>query len=191
MNDPLLYQYQHVISALSAIGTLAAVVISLWLSSATRKPKLLIRADIRTLIPSEAQGGESQGYTINFDKCERNISVTIQNIGLITSYISYWSFFWRIPLVKGSINSIPYYPDFRAQNIKLESGQSATISLSKDLSTLNDKLSEMCSKNRIPRFFKYFTTLEVTTESGHIFKAKVSKKLVDEVFFSKKSKDNE
>lgn len=163
-------EYKNTISVLSTLGTWAAVLASLWIAARTQKPKLRIFVNKNVLIPSEAQ---TTGQ-VDWDKCEDSIGVDIQNIGPTTVYIHYWSFIWRFPWWRSAGMQInPYLPDFRREPIKLDPGQSATISLTNDLAEFRKALEDLCKKSKVPNFFRRSVRLQVTTANGIKFKAKI------------------
>lgn len=161
-------QYTNTIAAVSALGTWAAVVVALWISHRASKPILSVYVDKSVHIPSEAQISE----TVDWNKCEDTISVTIQNKGNVTAYITYWSFIWQFPrLWTISAQQNPYLPNFRADGIKLEPGQSASIFLSNDLEKHRKMLVDLCEKNKLPKAFKRFIRLSVITSEGRKFRS--------------------
>lgn len=171
--------YQHTISAVSVIGTWAAVFVALWISLRSSKPRLKVFADKSVHIPSKAQ----TSGVVNWDLCEDMISVTMQNKGNVTIYINYWSFYWRLPwrwTITAQQN--PYYPNFKSEPIKLEPGQSASINLSNDLEGHRKNLKNICSKNKLPYFMRRFVALKVFASDGSVFKAKFGKSYKKEFF---------
>lgn len=170
--EQLAKNHENTVSVIATLGTWAAVIASLWIASRSQKPKLRIYANKNVFIPSEAQ---ATGQII-WDQCEDSIGVDIQNIGPITVYIHYWSFIWRFPFFwSAGMQCNPYYPDFRREPIKLEPGQSATISLTNDLVHFRRAIDDLCKRSRVPLYFKRYVKLQITSANGTKFKAKAGR----------------
>lgn len=175
--------YTNIISAISALGTWAAVIVALWLSYRTTKPKLRVFVDKSVHIPSKAQTGDFVDNSL----CEDAISVTMQNRGNVTIYITYWAFIWRLPK-PWTISAMqnPYLPNFKSEGIKLEPGQSASIFLTNDLKKHEETLKDLCRKNKVPQIMKRFISLKVIASDGSSFRGKFGKSYKQE-FFKKSS----
>jgi hypothetical protein len=157
--------YSNTIAATSAAATWAAVVVALWIAQQSSKPKLKAYVDKTIHVPSEAQ----RGRIVDQSLCEDVITVTLQNKGAVTTYISYWAFMWRFPWRSISALQNPYSPDFRSEPIKLEPGQSVSIILTKDLEMHRETLKGLCKKNKLPEFLKRFIILRVVSQDGRGF----------------------
>lgn len=171
--------YTNVISAVSALGTWAAVMVALWLSYRTTKPNLRVFVDQSIHIPSEAQTGKFVDNSL----CEDTISVNMQNRGRVTIYITYFAFIWKLPRPwSKSAQQNPYLPNFKSEGIKLEPGQSASIFLTNDLKKHKETLKDLCIKNKVPQIMKRFISLNVITSDGSNFKGKFGKSYKKEFF---------
>lgn len=166
--EEFLKSYENTISALSVLGTWAAVIVALWIAHRSSKPRLKVFVDKKIQVPSLAQ----TSGTVNWDLCEDVIGVTMQNRGSTTIYITYWSFWWKLPwkwFMAAQQN--PYEPIFKSEPIKLEPGQSASISLSNDIASHRSLLEGICKKNKLPKFMRLFVRLYVYGSDGSQFKA--------------------
>ena len=164
--------YEHTIAALATLGTWFAIATALWIASKSTKPVLKVFADKQVHIPSEAQ----RTGQVNWDLCEDVIGVTMNNRGSLPVYINYWSFYWRLPWRwTHTAQQNPYYPDFRREEITLNPGQSAAITLSNDIEGHKENLRQICSRNNVPFFMRRFVSLKVFSSDGRVFKAKFGK----------------
>lgn len=167
--ESLSEEYKNTVSVLSTLGTWAAVLASLWIAAKSQKPKLRVFVNKNVLIPTEAQTAGQ----VDWDKCEDSIGVDIQNVGPVTVYIHYWSFIWRLPVWRSAgMQCNPYMPDFPREPIKLDPGQSASISLTNDLEEFRVAIQDLCRRSNVPPFFRRFARLHVTTANGSKIKAK-------------------
>jgi len=175
-------EYSQTIAALSALGTWAAVLVALYLSSISRRPRLTIVADKEVYIPSEAQRADG---SVDWFRCEDAIGVTLRNIGSVTCYVSYWAFSWRVPFCRGALQQNPLRPDFRREGLKIEPGQAVTISLTDNLPRLSSELEGLCKKAGMPIALKRLTRLEVHSQDGYRFKARIGLDLKKDVLRQK------
>lgn len=173
--------YQHLMEGLvaiativAAIGTWAAVVVSLWIALASRTSKVSAFVELVKLMPSS--GKEAR---ISFVDAEESITVSIANKGPYTVYVPYWSgFFWKIPFAKIAVMQNPLTDYRRQNNIELLAGKSENI----QLSTV-DNLREIIQKSQTS-FYRYFKKtrtkhmyLEVRLSDGRKIKAIVGSTL--------------
>lgn len=165
--------YVNTISALSTLGTWAAVAVSLWLALSFSKPKLRINVGKVRLIP-----GNPQPPKVNLSKCDEAIGVTFQNIGREVAYIDYYGFFWKLPWpFRAVMNHLPE-TDFRNQSpIKIEPGKSVTITLTSDLDKLKKEFRNLCKINKVPIFFRRFINLQIRTPDGTNYRTRLHKNL--------------
>lgn len=179
--------YEHTIAAFATLGTWLAVIAALWIASKSTKPNLNVFVDKQVHIPSKAQ---STGQ-VNWDLCEDVIGVNLNNRGNVPVYINYWSFYWRLPWRwTHTAQQNPLYPDFRKEEITLNPGQSAAITLSNDLEGHKEILREICSKNKVPFFMRMFVSLKVFSSDGRVFKAKFGKSYKREFHWYLMTSDN-
>ncbi len=172
--------YTNIITAFSALGTWAAVIVALWLSYRTNKPQLKVFVDKSIHIPSEAQTKDIVDNSLYEDA----ISVTMQNKGNVTIYITYWAFSWGFvwPFTI-RIQQNPYLPNFKLEGIKLEPGQGTSIFITNNLKKhKKDVLESLCKKNKLPLFLKRFIYLNIHTSDGSNFKGKFGNEYKKEFF---------
>lgn len=98
--DSLLGQFPHVVSALEAIGTFAAVVTSLALALVAQRAN-------RTRLEATACIGEIKGGTVQTEAPPRYLTVTISNMGLLPLRIPFAFFSFKIPLRRGCLAVLP------------------------------------------------------------------------------------
>ena len=168
----LAQKYNDLIAVLSMLGTWAAVLVALWLANNTRKPRISVFVDKRLYIPSEAQNGDF----VDKDLCDDIIAVTMKNRGSVTVYINYWSFVWKLPkLWRINVQQNPYSPDFRYEDIKIESFQSKSIIIDNSIEQHKEMLINLCKKNKVPYFMRRFIRLYVYSSDGACFVGKFGK----------------
>ena len=175
----LAQKYNDLTAALSMLGTWAAILVALWLASKTTKPRIAVFVDKSEYIPSEAQEGD----VVDRDLCEEAIAVTMQNKGSATVYITYWSFYWKLPKPWASgIQQNPYYPNFKSEPIKLEPNQSTSIILTNNLEQHRDALRYLCNQSKLPHFMRKFVRLYVYSSDGTQFAGRFGKNYKEEFF---------
>lgn len=168
-------QYEKTVAAVSATGTVAAVIVALYLAQRQTRAKLRVYADINLYISSEAQQGVDILPTANAPKV---ITVTIHNVGLLPVSVPYWSsFVWGVLGSKEVAMQNPKEPDFRASPIQLLPGRSANIVLTSDLAEFRNMIDRISKSSRFGRLSRYFLRLTVITEVGDRFSAKLGRSL--------------
>ncbi|WP_341702120.1 hypothetical protein [Ferrovibrio sp.] len=167
--EAFLARYPSTIALLSAVGTIAAVVVALYLAGRQSRPRLKVFVDIRLYFSSEAQQGRD---TLDTRNAPSVIMVSIDNIGPVPVTIPYLSsFVWSVPFGKEVMQQNPHEPVFRNQPIKLEPGRSAALVLTNDLEAYRVMLGNLARKSRVPWLAARYPRLTVSTEVGHRFRA--------------------
>lgn len=173
--EAFLARYPSIIALMSAVGTVAAVIVALYLAGRQSRPRLRVLADKRAFFSSEAQQGKD---VLDPRTATSVIMVIIDNIGPVTVTISYWgSFIWSVPFGEQVVMQNPAKPDFRNQPIKLEPGRSASLVLTEDLEAYRQMLGKLARKSRAPWLAVRFPKLTVSTEVGHRFRATLGRSL--------------
>lgn len=167
--------HQYTIQFLAAFGTCSAVIVALWLSRISTRPKLHIFVDKQIFIPSEAQ----ENRVVDWNKTEDCICVTVRNVGRVIAYISYFSFSWGLPFpfykVRATQNPVP---DFRKESLKLEPGACTSIVLTNKVQEFyNDVVLALCARTKAPVFMKRFIRLRLSTDYGTYIKGITGKSL--------------
>ncbi|HOI96204.1 MAG TPA: hypothetical protein PK250_15980 [Syntrophobacter fumaroxidans] len=172
--------HQYTIQFISAFGTCAAVIVALWLSRINTQPEIYISVDKKVMIPSEAQ----QTDMIDWSKCKDGIGVMIRNVGRVTVYISYFSFYWKLPFpFRKTVAQQNPSTDFRREgSLKLEPRTAISLMLTIDLEDFYEKIVfGLCEINKVPffmrRFVRKFVKLHIDTDCGTHIKAKTGRDL--------------
>jgi len=187
--ESLCKNYQFTIQFLIAVGTCAAVIVALWLSR-KQKPKLRVFVDKQPFVPPEAQ----QTGVVDWSRCKEVIGVTIRNVGEVIVYISYFSFYWRLPFPFSKKMAMQNpLPDFRQEgSLRLDPGMAKSLMFTSELVDFYNKVVlGLCEKNKVPffmrRLVRRFLTLCVVTDLGTRIKAKTGEKL-KELFLKEAAK---
>jgi hypothetical protein len=188
-------QYSNTIAAFAAIGTLASVIISLWLAwLAWNASRHRIDAFIEKtfFIPSENQ----RIQPIDLKQCSKVASVSLRNTGKTIVYIPYFGFHWRLPwpFTKTILQQNPV-TDFRKNGLKIEPAQAVSIVLTDDIEKLRTEVfPELCRQNKVINFLpclKPFVYLGILTSDGWWIKAKMGKSLRKHILSKSISQSNE
>ena len=128
--DGVLGRYPHIIAALEAIGTVAAVIVSLVLAFASRRAhRTPLRAEVTTLqlFVTDTLPSGRPGYT----------SVSVTNTGILALRIPFAFFYWKIPLYRTAflVKTLDHYPgnpDFRQRSypVEIQPNTTETFSIS-------------------------------------------------------------
>lgn len=156
---------------LTALSTLAAVVVSLRLAHVSHRPRLQALAYIGTILHPTGEVGK-----YSKSDSHRNIAVSLQNIGPVAITLNFSSFSWKFRWFDIAFMQNPLNPDLRIQNLVIPPAEGKLVILSNQLDALRDGLLE---KNLwLPSWRLY---LEINGTDGRLYRAKLSKGLRKEL----------
>lgn len=175
------HKHEHVIAALEAISTFAAVVVSLFLAlMAQRQNRTRLRASVQMNIIMHSTMEESEIPTY--------LTANITNLGMMPVSIPMSFFHWKIPFNRGAWNIIPldysqadeWVPQKRYP-IEIRRGCSETFFLS-EISVFKARHHNIFSTlSFVDRCRWYLMRAIVVTDDGKIFSAKVEARLRKEL----------
>lgn len=158
-------------SWLSALGSLAAVITSLYLARRSDQIRLRISAGVRILVSEGDTPGSRPEY----------VWVSITNISRRATTLTNLSWKFRLPYMKGVyIWNAPRNPFSSALPITLNDGQTANYALG--VKEFSEKFSEYARSELSGwrnAWKKYFSRFLVATSTGDIFSARIEKSLWD------------
>ena len=161
--------YQYTFSAMAAIGTMLAVIISLWLSSNQHRSKIVAGVGKRVMDQKNGVMISDALYTVEY------VTVHISNVGLMSVSIPYQLFYVKIPFSKkvavfntmdSKHNNQSLVPQ-KNYPVKIEPNHSEIFFVS-DLESLKKGLDQFGF------FSRFFIGFYVSTGDGREFKAKMS-----------------
>ena len=171
--EKFLADYPNIINFLVAIGTIGAVISSLYFSKLTFKPKIQAY-----LYRSELWLPKNGNYTYEVQKDETYISLLLNNKGIIPIYIKYISsFFWCFPFVEEAWTQIPLNPIFRDKDFELLQYKSASFVLCSYSDFIKNLKNDLIQKYKYPKFLLNFTSFKIRTSNDEFIVAKLDKKL--------------
>lgn len=152
---------------LSAIGTILAVITSLYLARTSRRIRLQVRAGRRTIV---GQGFASTDVVSILITNRGHRVATIQSIG------------WKIGFFrKQHFLQIPDVPTFSAKlPQKLEDGESASYVFSMNPGQRNnwvEQFKPVISKYKFPQMAAFSMKVQVHTSVGKTFEARIERNL--------------
>jgi|GEM_PF-6272003 len=176
-----LSHYPNILNALIAAGTIGAVVLSLYFSQLTLKPK--IKASV---YGSELLYADSEGvYHPNTG--ESYISLSITNHGYVPIYLYYFGCFsWFFLFRKTAWMQNALRPVFKDKEFEIEPHKSFTFVLCKQADFVTS-LIELCKDKKYPFFMLNFLTFKIRTSNNILIKAKINKKLLKSLLKEAKS----
>ncbi len=169
----LAQEYQYLISAISAIATVCAVIVSLYFSNKQYTPKIKARITFK-----------NKGKAVNKDYNVYYSSIYITNERPVPVRIDRRSLILKIPL-KDPIN-LPFY-DFhasrRAEPLLIDGNHSDELHLEAGSSNFYEFLKKGLSRgdNKFIRFLVNFAELKIVITSGQEFKVDFPKSFKEEV----------
>ena len=184
-------EYVYVIQAVSALGTVGAVIVAVYIYKQSHKPKLKAFVNVWEMPPQSGVSGKIM------------TCIFLQNTGNTTIYIphasyswrlSRWSYFyflfwtpsrWKKFLRKDRNASYSPNSDPTKSNTETELKQGqGTIDRStlQGISTHKEFLKSICDHLEIPQYFKRFIFPVVIASNGIEFKAKINKSYKEKFF---------
>ena len=176
--EELCKHHEHTISALEAVSTFSAVVVSLWLASRASQTRLTAYITKQVII--DATTTERPEYLV----------AIITNTGVMTLYIPLSFLLWTRPYRKktGWILNFPldYYGTDKAIQqhpypVELKPKATHHVMIS-EIATYRHVMQEcLLSQSRIGRLIFRFVRSTVQTTDGKVFRAKISKEIREEL----------
>ena len=184
--EDFLKGYPNIIAALSAFGTLAAVIISLWLSYSSRYSKVTAHTEFKkTSLNTHLLDGSTL-LSRDINDWHDVISVTITNHGPYTIFLNYLgSLWWRfsignILLTKKSLMHNPLYPLAPPnQEFEIQAGKTLTILLTNDANKfLNQIKQDRILGNKFLTILRLnFIQFQIITNGGQLIKSTIGREL--------------
>ncbi|MFC1650571.1 hypothetical protein ACFL2X_03275 [Candidatus Latescibacterota bacterium] len=154
----------------AAIGTLAAVIVSLYLARQDRRIKLKVSAGHRMLV-TEGQQGKSPQYIV----------ISVVNVGHREAKVT--GIGWEVGLRKkiSAYQTVPRDGLSSTIPVKLEDGDEANyyIPLQGELKWIESFNNDILKPH--PKFNLIFTKVVVFTSIGKVFKSKIEKGLQNKI----------
>ena len=175
--EKFLSDYPNIINFLVAIGTVGAVVSSLYFSKLSLKPKIKAFIYISQLwLPNDEN-------TYQLQKNEDYISLTLNNKGIIPIYIPYYGgFSWFFKFHKTAwMQNILYPSTFNNNEYELQQYKSANFMLCKYSDFIQNIKKELIEKSKYPRFLLHFIRLKIRTSNNEVIVAKIDKKIIKRI----------
>ena len=174
--ESFLSQYTSIIATISSIGTVAAVIVALWLAHMQRYSKVSAYVSIGK---TNLEVNLDTDIAFKAENYKRVLSVSITNYGPYSIYINLvgafnvkFSFF-GVLLDKTALVYLPLYPSFKDKlELEITPGKSLTL-------ILKDQLEQIESEHKKASLYKKtrsnFLKFIVFTSGGQKIKAKISK----------------
>ena len=171
--ENFLADYPNIINFLVAIGTIGAVISSLYFSKLTLKPKIQAY-----LYRSELWLPKNGNNTYEIQEDETYISLSLSNKGIIPIYIPYFGgFSWYFPFRKQRWMQNPLNPIFRDKDFELLQYKSAAFVLCNYSEFIKNLKNDLIQKYKYPKFLLNFISFKIRTSNGEFIVAKLDKKL--------------
>jgi hypothetical protein len=179
--------HQHTVAAVGAVGTVGAVIVSLWLAALARRAH---RTRIRvSLAISVIQHSSIQGEK------PRYLTVTIRNLGTLPASIPFTYFRWKLPFSRADWFVTPW--DYTAHDTwvaqrkypsEVAPRKSETFFVT-DVDQMRRVLHGI-ARDAWPRWRFRFLRARVLTDDGIYFRAKIDRSVRKELeaIYSKQSK---
>lgn len=186
----ILSKYPNIINTLIAVGTISAVVVSLYIALRTQKPKLKL-----VLYLSERLNADEEGL-YHPDTGEQTISLNISNIGDIPVYLYYiGNFSFKFPFLQIGLSLNPIFPIFIESDLEILPSKAQIITLS-NKEILYKNIVEFLNEQKFyPTFLINFVEFKVNTSNDISFNAEIHKSIIKdikkEIKESKKAKNCE
>ena len=174
--ETILSNYTNIINLFIAIGTVGAVITSLYYSNLTLRPK------IEAIIYSSELLYPVGNDTYKTQNNEKYISLNIVNKGFIPIYIPYLcGFSWFFIFCKTAWMQIPINPIFKDKDFELLQYKSASFVLCKYSDFIENLKESLIKKEKYPKFLLRFLKLKIRTSNNEIIVAKFDKKLLQRI----------
>ena len=172
----ILSKYPNIINTLTAIGTIGAVVVSLYIALKTQKPKLKADLYLSEILNADEEGLYHQGTG------EKTISIDICNIGTIPVYLYYLgNFGFKFPFSNIRLTVNPLYPVFKDSDLEIFPGKSQIITLSNKEEYYKNIVGFLNEQKFYPKFLVNFIKFKINTSNGISFNAKINKQIIKDI----------
>ena len=174
--EKFLSDYPNIINFLVAIGTIGAVVSSLYFSKLSLKPKIKAHLYLSQLwLPVDKN-------TYKIQEGEDFISLSICNKGIIPIYIPYFGgFSWIFKFHKNAWMQNALNPVFKDKEFELLQYKSAGFVLCKYSDFISKVKEDLIQKEKYNKFFLRFIKCQIRTLNNEIIFAKFDKKLIKRI----------
>ena len=179
--EKILSNYPNIINFLVAIGTIGAVISSLYFSKLSLKPKIKAFLYISQLwVPVDTNQYKVQ-------ENEDFISLNVCNKGIIPIYIPYFGgFSWYFLLGKTAWMQNALQPIFKDKEFEISQYKSASFVLCKYSDFIEKIKKDLIGKEKYPRFLLHFIKFKIRTSNNEIIVAKFDKKLLNRILIDTK-----
>ena len=179
--EKILSNYPNIINFLVAIGTIGAVISSLYFSKLSLKPKIKAFLYISQLwVPVDTNQYKVQ-------ENEDFISLNVCNKGIIPIYIPYFGgFSWYFLLGKTAWMQNALQPVFKDKEFEISQYKSASFVLCKYSDFIEKIKIDLIGKEKYPRFLLRFIKFKIRTSNNEIIVAKFDKKLLNRILIDTK-----
>lgn len=167
--ERLLDAYQHTIAALGAAGTLAAVVVSLFIALRSSRTRVKASVQVSFIVHQTLKSKPKPEY----------ITVTITNIGLMPATIPMGFFQWKLPFHREYWQIIPWdygghdpWVPQRVYPTEIKPRSSQTFFL-QEIETFRAQTAEFLQPLWLARWRVRFIKAIIRTDDGQLFKAKL------------------
>ncbi len=171
--EKVLSNYPNIINCLVALGTIGAVISSLYFSKLSLKPKINAQLYISQLwLPVEENRYKKQ-------EDEDYISLSICNKGIIPIYIPYFGgFSWCFKFHKTGWMQNALNPVFRDKEFELLQYKSASFVLCKYSDFIENIKKDLIQRDHYKKFLLHFIKFKIRTSNNEVIYAKFDKKLL-------------
>lgn len=179
--EKILSNYPNIINFLVAIGTIGAVISSLYFSKLSLKPKIKAFLYISQLwVPVDTNQYKVQ-------ENEDFISLNVCNKGIIPIYIPYFGgFSWYFLLGKTAWMQNALQPVFKDKEFEISQYKSASFVLCKYSDFIEKIKKDLIGKEKYPQFLLHFIKFKIRTSNNEIIVAKFDKKLLNRILIDTK-----
>ena len=167
-------KFPNILDCLTAIGTVGAVICSLYFSQLALKPR--IKATLYKSFPLYSHRG-------NVYKHEKeHISLLITNNGHIPIYLYYHNcFYWRIPFCRGGWREYAQTPIFIDKPFEIEPHKSFDFVLAEYDDFIIKFKKFLGEKSFSPKALLNFLSFKIRTDNNTLIKATIDKKLLSKI----------
>lgn len=171
-------QYENTASALGAISTFAAVVVSLWLASRTEKTRIRASVSGTFLVHNSIDSKNRPSF----------LSANVTNEGILPLRIPFSFFCWQVPFCRerwmiSPLDSFKGANPFIAQKtypIKIDPKHSESFFLS-DKATFHSEMEKSFALLRFPVIRAYLIKAEVHADDGTKCRVNIAKGIKKEI----------
>lgn len=172
--EKCLSNYPNIIQTLTALGTIGAVITSLFIARLSNKIKIKSYVWPSEILHPDEDGSYYPGTG------EKYIPLTIRNDGHIPIFLNYYGCFnWLIPFKRVNIMQMNYEPIFKDKPFEIEAHKTFSFVLCKKLDFVQE-LRKFIEENNYKILGLNFLKFEIYS-NGKRIKTKIDKKLINEI----------